>query len=149
MKVIISGCRDFTDTDFIYAALYKYLPSNTTEILVGDATGVDAVVRNLCCHADVYPSIYYANWTKHGKAAGPMRNALMAEKGDLLIAFWDYQSSGTGNMISQMVKLKKDYIVIECDQTEVVKATLYSYSTETEKYETTPVADCLNHVSAY
>lgn len=40
-----------------------------------------------------------ADWNKHGKAAGPIRNEQMAIRADAFIAFWDGQSRGTANMI--------------------------------------------------
>ena len=40
-----------------------------------------------------------ADWERHGKAAGPIRNAEMADVSDALIAFWDGQSCGTKSMI--------------------------------------------------
>lgn len=46
-----------------------------------------------------------ADWDKYGKAAGPIRNAQMAEYADYLIAFWDGKSRGTKNMIETMINL--------------------------------------------
>lgn len=47
-----------------------------------------------------------ADWKAHGRAAGPRRNAEMAEMidphGDLAIGFWDGQSRGTWNMIKTL-----------------------------------------------
>jgi predicted Rossmann fold nucleotide-binding protein DprA/Smf involved in DNA uptake len=41
-----------------------------------------------------------ADWNKHGRGAGMIRNRLMAHNADALIAVWDGVSSGTDNMIS-------------------------------------------------
>lgn len=41
-----------------------------------------------------------ADWDGKGKAAGYIRNAEMADYADALIAFWDDESRGTGNMIA-------------------------------------------------
>lgn len=49
--------------------------------------------------------MFPADWNKHGKAAGPILNAEMAEVADALIAFWDGKSRGTANMI-QLAKDK-------------------------------------------
>jgi hypothetical protein len=49
------------------------------------------------------------NWTKYGKAAGPIRNKQMAEYACLhnggLIVIWDGISIGTKNMIDEATKL--------------------------------------------
>ncbi len=42
-----------------------------------------------------------ANWQQKGKAAGPLRNALMAEYAEALIAVWDGESKGTQSMIKE------------------------------------------------
>lgn len=40
-----------------------------------------------------------ADWKIHGKAAGPIRNALMSWYSTHLVAFWDGRSAGTKHMI--------------------------------------------------
>lgn len=46
------------------------------------------------------PVIHFpANWDKHGKSAGHIRNAEMAKYADALVAFWDGKSKGTKGMI--------------------------------------------------
>lgn len=45
--------------------------------------------------------VFRADWDKHGKAAGPIRNQEMLDNGkaDALVAFWDGKSPGTKDMI--------------------------------------------------
>ena len=47
-----------------------------------------------------------AEWDKHGKAAGPIRNQEMLELHfpDLILAFWDGKSKGTGDMVRRAMK---------------------------------------------
>lgn len=40
-----------------------------------------------------------ADWDKHGKAAGPIRNREMINEADELISFWDGESRGTKGTI--------------------------------------------------
>lgn len=47
-----------------------------------------------------------ADWNKHGRAAGPIRNGEMAKYASegtlgILLAFWDGESKGTKNMMKQ------------------------------------------------
>ena len=56
--------------------------------------------------------MFNADWNKHGRAAGPMRNKQMADYADVLIAVWDGQSKGTKNMIDQMNKLNKPVFIV-------------------------------------
>ena len=103
-KVIIAGGRDFSDFGLLKRKCDYYLRKRLTKdkviIISGHASGADvlgeryAQERHLSCEA------HPADWKKHGKAAGPIRNAEMAEVADALIAFWDGQSRGTANMIN-------------------------------------------------
>ena len=46
-----------------------------------------------------------ADWKKHGRAAGPIRNRAMLDyakkETPVVAAFWDGKSKGTGNMLKQ------------------------------------------------
>jgi hypothetical protein len=50
------------------------------KVLVGDATGIDAAVRQWCADHDVPCQVFIANWKKYGHAAGPIRNATMLDE---------------------------------------------------------------------
>ena len=46
-----------------------------------------------------------ADWDRHGKGAGPIRNRAMAKSGaDRCLAFWDGESRGTLDMITVATK---------------------------------------------
>jgi hypothetical protein len=75
-KVIVcTGGRDYSDAATVAAALRLIDPD---EVHVGDAKGADYLVSRW---ASDCPSLGYfchvANWTKHGKSAGPIRNGHM------------------------------------------------------------------------
>lgn len=53
-----------------------------------------------------------ADWNKHGKAAGPIRNAQMADYADTCVAFWDGESRGTKDMFDQMTRRAKPSFVV-------------------------------------
>ena len=65
--------------------------------------------HGLAC--DIHP----ADWDKHGKAAGPIRNAEMAEVADALIAFWDGQSRETKSMIDLARKKGLQVAIVRYD----------------------------------
>jgi NADPH-dependent 7-cyano-7-deazaguanine reductase QueF-like protein len=56
--------------------------------------------------------VFPADWNKHGRAAGPIRNAQMGDYADQLVAVWDGKSKGTKNMIDYMNKLMKPVYII-------------------------------------
>jgi hypothetical protein len=100
MKVIIMGMRDFHD----YAAVVEAIAASgfkITEVVSGCAPGVDALGERWAAENRLPVKQFPANWLKHRKAAGPIRNAQMAKYADALIAIWDGKSRGTGNMIKQ------------------------------------------------
>ena len=104
-KVIICGCRDFTDRDFAFRELDRCLAGRRgMELVSGHASGADylgelyAKARGIPCR--VFP----AKWNAYGRAAGPIRNREMLlyirdSDRPSVIAFWDGRSRGTGNMI--------------------------------------------------
>jgi len=90
--------RDFYD----YAFVEPYLDMQRheiTEVVSGCATGVDSIGERWARANGIPIRRFPADWSQHGKAAGPIRNRQMAEYADALIAFWDRKSKGTKNMI--------------------------------------------------
>lgn len=68
-------------------------------IISGHASGADSLGEKFAADHNLQCELFPADWEHHGKAAGPIRNAEMAEVTDALIAFWDGQSRGTKSMI--------------------------------------------------
>lgn len=60
---------------------------------------------------------FIADWEKHGKAAGPIRNKAMCEwvaaRGGFLVAFWDGRSPGTAHCIEEWKRLAPGRILIQ------------------------------------
>jgi len=75
------------------------LPKHEIEIVCGGCSGADQMAEEYASMIGLKSKVFMADWDKHGKAAGPMRNAEMAVYSDYLIAFWDGSSRGTKNMI--------------------------------------------------
>ena len=99
-KVIIAGCRDFTD----YALLRSFADetlagAEDVEIVSGGARGADALGERYARERGRRLKVFPADWKKWGAAAGPIRNGQMADYADALIAFWDGKSAGTRDMI--------------------------------------------------
>ena len=107
MKVIIAGSRDFDD----YEMLRKYcdflLQSQTDiEVVSGTAKGADQLGEKYATERGYKIKRFPADWDKHGKAAGYIRNEEMAKYADSLIAFWNGNSKGTEHMINLATKYK-------------------------------------------
>ena len=115
MKTIIAGCRDY----YIYTTVCKAIEQSgfeITEVVSGGANGVDALGERWACEHQMIPKVFPADWSKYGKAAGPVRNRQMAEYADALIAIWDSKSKGTKNMIETAMSLQLRVFVFRIDR---------------------------------
>lgn len=100
MKVIIAGGRDFTNYALVEDAI-KCSAFEITQVVSGKAKGVDTLGEVWALANNIPVEAFPADWSQHGRAAGPIRNREMAEYADALIAIWDGESKGTANMIQQ------------------------------------------------
>lgn len=107
MKLIVAGSRHLTlNYEFIEQCRQAFA-LRPSEIVSGGASGVDRSAETFS-EAINYPiSIFRANWNKHGKAAGPIRNAEMADYADALLLIWDGRSRGSASMKAEMKKRNK------------------------------------------
>ena len=103
LKVIVAGSRDLTGShNFINwnldYLLQQYEPQDVL-IISGGARGVDKCGEVYAKRNDIKCKVFPADWNKHGKRAGYIRNEQMADNANALIAFWDGHSRGTKHMI--------------------------------------------------
>lgn len=115
MRLLVCGSRDYVDRDQVTAVLGgiadNYLTDNPRGSLIivhGDAPGADRLADAACRQLqkegfDVQAEPHPADWDRHGKGAGPIRNQEMADAGaDLCIAFSDQPvTKGTSDMVKR------------------------------------------------
>lgn len=103
-RVIIAGGRDFNDYLLLRTKCDNILAGKTTThriiIISGAARGADNLGEQYAHEKGYTIEKYPADCNTHGKAAGVIRNAQMANSADALIAFWDGHSHGTKSMIN-------------------------------------------------
>jgi len=96
LRILVCGGRDFSNYDLLCDVLKKY---EVSTIITGGARGADTLA--FCWGYDHNKKVltYPANWKKHGKAAGFIRNQQMLDEGhpDLVIAFPG--GRGTADMV--------------------------------------------------
>ena len=114
MKVVIAGSRTINDYGLLLDAIDKS-EFDIEEVIYGGASGVDAMGRRYADERALYWTLYEADWEKHGRAAGPIRNRLMAQRADAAIVLIAGNSRGSRNMIEEMEKLGKPVFVMEVD----------------------------------
>jgi len=68
-------------------------------IICGGATGADAMALQYAIEKNIEHHVFMANWVKHGRSAGPIRNQQMITEGkpDIVIAFPG--GKGTADMV--------------------------------------------------
>lgn len=98
LRTIVAGMRDFTDSAVVADAVLS-APWEVGTVLSGGASGVDAAGERVARAFGLPVERYPADWNRHGRAAGPIRNRQMAENADALVAVWNGKSRGTRNMI--------------------------------------------------
>lgn len=112
MRTIIAGGRGITDKSIVWEAV-ESSGFDITEVVSGAARGVDTLGEEWARANGIPVEQFPADWSTHGRAAGPIRNAKMAAYGEALIAVWDGKSKGTGNMINNARKLGLEVFIYE------------------------------------
>lgn len=85
--------------------------NHVTEVVSGCARGVDRAGEIWAADHMIPVKHFPADWNRHGKAAGPIRNGEMAEYADGALLLWDGVSRGTTNMKEHMERLGKPYVI--------------------------------------
>lgn len=108
-KCIIAGGRDFDNADILSDCMYKLFPKPDGKLLIvsGAARGADRLGEDFAYKYELPFIQFPADWDKHGKSAGYIRNSEMSRYADRLVAFWDGKSRGTKNMIELMLRSGK------------------------------------------
>lgn len=113
MRVGIVGNRDLADLQPVCE--YVYMLDRDDVIVSGDGGNVDVeavrAAQYYCRNRFVFP----AQWTRHGKPAGPIRNTLIVEHSDRIVAFWDGKSSGTGDTVRKALAKGLSVLIISPD----------------------------------
>jgi hypothetical protein len=118
VRLLVCGGRDYSDYTKVYTEIARaldwvssgdepndsWLPPKDTVIISGGATGADSIAVDWAVIHWVPREVYKADWERHGKAAGPIRNKRMLVEGkpDMVLAFPG--GPGTANMVDQALK---------------------------------------------
>jgi hypothetical protein len=119
VRILVCGSRHFKDTKLLYDTLDACHKNEwpIDVIIEGDARGADRMAGYWAKKNKIDLLIFPADWTKYGKAAGPIRNKQMLDEGkpDLVIAFMFKDSRGTKNMVEQAQKAGIEVKIIHCE----------------------------------
>ena len=108
MKIAVVGSRNYQDRFQlgIVLALELELHGDNTVIISGGATGADTLAEEYAKVFGLETEIYPAEWKKYGKGAGIIRNAIIVEHCDMMLAFYGPDGPTAGTQSS--VRLAKE-----------------------------------------
>jgi hypothetical protein len=116
-KVAIIGSRSFADYPAFCEALAPFNDNQChgwpwTEVISGGARGVDTLAARWATEHNLKLTELRADWDRHGKRAGFLRNADIIAGANMVIAFWDGSSKGTRHSIGLAHKARKPTFII-------------------------------------
>lgn len=116
MKLAIIGSRGFTDYEWLERVVSAHFNDeygrSITEIISGGAAGADSQGARFAREHNLKLTEHLPNWNLYGKRAGFVRNELIIKDADMVLAFWDGLSKGTGNSLSIAKRLKKTTLIV-------------------------------------
>lgn len=95
MKVAVVGSRSLHCHE-----LEKYLPADTSVIITGGAVGIDSDAEKLADSKGIKKIVVYPDYELYGKTAPLVRDRILVDMADLVVAVWDGVSPGTRYTIS-------------------------------------------------
>ena len=83
-RLLVCGSRGITDKDWIFSQIesywYEHLACYSDPIMIeGAARGVDLIAKAYAVENDWKVEEYPADWEKHGRGAGYIRNDIMVK----------------------------------------------------------------------
>ena len=69
-------------------------------VVSGGAPGVDTWAAEAATKNGLEVIVHEAEWDKHGRRAGPLRNEKIVADADKVVGFWDGKSRGTLNTLA-------------------------------------------------
>jgi hypothetical protein len=119
MRVLVCGSRSFADEQFLWDVLGGMKNSHCVSVVItGMARGADTQAVQWANANGVTLHEYPADWKKHGKKAGVLRNQLMLDEcePDVVLAFVDKpleESKGTADMVRRATRANVPTYVLQ------------------------------------
>lgn len=126
MRVLfVTGDRNWNDPLPIMRAFDAVDPEL---VVVGDAPGADQLTRREASDRDISKQVFYANWQRYRRGAGPKRNEKMCarlvdlrEKGHEVTCFafhpdLENKSKGTKDMTEKLQDAGFGYVYVRGDE---------------------------------
>lgn len=107
-KFAIVGSREFPDKELVENITQQLIDDYPDFILVsGGARGVDTWASDVAIKNSKISIACIPDWNRYGRRAGAIRNQIIVDKADMILAFWSNQSCGTKITIDMAIKSGK------------------------------------------
>lgn len=117
MDVAIVGSRNFNNYSFMRSNLLQHFNVDDIKcICSGGAKGADTLAEMFADEFNIPTKVFLADWAKHGKSAGFIRNVDIVDNADIVIAFWDGISKGTKHSIDLAKKKCKEVLIFNTQE---------------------------------
>jgi hypothetical protein len=116
VRLLVCGGRDFSDTERAYKVLDAMHRALGVDVVIeGDARGADRIAGYWARRNRVDNLKFPADWNKHGKAAGAIRNQQMLEEGKPSHVLAFPGGRGTADMVRRARAAGVQVITASCD----------------------------------
>ena len=107
-RLLVSGSREWDQEHVLQMMIAQFWVRYGDDLIVvhGDCPrGADRMAREFCERHGIKQEKYPADWNRHGKAAGHIRNKVMVDtKPDFAVFFIRGESRGTKNCLEHVKK---------------------------------------------
>lgn len=116
-RVLVCGGRDYVDQDVVNEVLDGIHERTSIGVVIhGGASGADTCARRWADAKQIAHWAFPAQWSKHGRAAGPIRNQMMLEESrpNLVVAFPG--GRGTADMSRRATEAGVQLLVVKVSE---------------------------------
>ena len=111
-RLAVVGSRNFDDFDLFVRIMDRLrLVKEIDAIITGGARGVDSMAEHYAEVNEIPFVVHQADWDKHGKGAGYIRNQTIWDDSDMGLAIWDGESKGTEHSFKIAGKQEKQLLI--------------------------------------
>jgi hypothetical protein len=126
-RIAIVGSRKYPNLPLVaatVASLVKKIGAKNLTIVSGGARGVDQTAEVTARALGSEPEVLNATWNvideatgfkRYNPGAGFERNTTIVEHAEMIIAFWDCQSTGTMDTVHKAVAMGKKVTVLDTE----------------------------------
>ena len=110
MRVLVFGSRNWTDYQAVLKGLRAELAKGPIELVIdGQAPGADTCGHEAAVELGLPFQRFPANWSKYGRAAGPIRNQQMLDEGKPTLALGFHEDIANSKGSADMLRRLKRY----------------------------------------